>query len=150
MTATLQGSYRHADQTPMKGTVYIKPSVPVVLDVTGRIVMAGTVRADLVNGVFSVALAASDDLTLNPAGVTYTVSLRGLDPVVGVFIPNGGTVDMADVTSVDPAAPVYAQQVTRAEFDALVASGVGGGVGGGSGGGLAPDPAHPGFYLIGA
>lgn len=121
-TGILTGTYHRPDGTPWRGTVHIYPSVPVVRDETGDVIVAGSAAATLDGtGSFSVPLAASDDLTLDPSGVTYRVSLRGLPPVEGVFIPAGGTVDMADVTTVDPAAPVYAVQVSQADLTSAVA-----------------------------
>lgn len=118
----LTGTYQRPDGTPMSGTVYIRPSVGVVRDETGNVLISGTTQARLNEyGSFSIALAASDDDTLDPSGVTYTVSLRGLPSVAGVFIPAGGAVDMASTTPVDPEAPQYAEQVSRAEFDELAA-----------------------------
>lgn len=110
-TGILTGTYHKPDGTPWRGTVHIYPSVPVVRDETGNVIMAGSVAVTLDGtGSHSTPLAASDDLTLDPSGVTYRVSLRGLPPVEGVFIPAGGTVDMADVTTVDPDAPVTDSQ----------------------------------------
>lgn len=146
-TGTLTGTYLRPDRSPLSSTVFAKPSVPIIRDETGRALVTKSASAKLdENGHFSLELTASDDLSLDPSGVTYTISIRGLDPVVGVFIPAGDTVDMADVTTVDPDAPAYAAQVSRAEFDALAAS-VGVGSGGG-GGGFLESPTHPGLYFL--
>lgn len=108
-TGTLTGTYHHPDGTPRSGTVYIEPSVAPIRDATGNVVIAGKVHVDLDSaGSFSVALAATDDTSLDPSGCTFIVRLRGLPPVSGVRILSGQTVDMADITPVDPEAPTYA------------------------------------------
>lgn len=122
-TGTLTGTYQRSDGTPLSGIVYARPSANPIKDEAGNVVFAGTAQARLdEDGHFTMPLVASDDLTLDPSGVTYTITLRGLPAVVGVFIPAGDTVDMADVTPVDPDAPAYAVQVSREEFDELAAS----------------------------
>lgn len=125
LTGTLTGKYVvPVDSTPAAGTVEIIPSVKVVKDTTGNVILSGRTKVDLDGqGAFSVTLPATDDTALDPSGVTYTVAARlhhtHLPAVVGIPIGTGATVDMADVTSVDPAAPVYATAIPYAEFDAL-------------------------------
>lgn len=122
-TGQIAGTYRKPDGSPQEGSVVIIPSVTMLRDAAGDGLIFGRLTATLVNGSFTVTVPASDDATLDPTGVTYTVAprFRSSHPkaVTGVFVPGGATVQMADVTSVDPAAPVYAPQVTRADLAAL-------------------------------
>lgn len=160
-TGILTGHYSKPDGTAMTGTANIYPSVDVVRDGDGNVILAGKVAAPLVAvtipadeetgepertvGAFAVHLAATDDASLDPQGVTYSVRLRGLRPVTGISVLAGTTVDMADVTSVDPNAPAYAVNgvvsvaglvgsVTAAELAAALSSTL-------DGGGLASDAA---------
>jgi len=122
MTGHITGTYAETDSTPASGTVLVVPSVPVVKDADGKVILSGSVEAALVDGAFDVEVPGSDDVSLDPTGVTYTVTARlrhrHLKPVSGVFVPEGGTVDVFDVTSVDPAAPSYAEFVNDAELAA--------------------------------
>ena len=124
-TGTIHGTYLKADgTTPAEGTIHVIPNVKQILDATGNKILAGRLRIALDNtGSFSATVPASDDATLNPSGVTYTVSAQlryvNLPAVVGISVPTGATVDMADVSSVDPEAPAYAAQVTPAQLAAL-------------------------------
>lgn len=125
-TGTIHGLYRLPDGTARTGEIRFTPSAPVVLDGDGVEIISGTLHRFIDaddNGELSVDVPASDDPTLNPAGVTWTVSYHGdlfeLPDVVGVFVPAGGTVEMGSVTPPDPAGLSYAAQVGRIEFDEL-------------------------------
>lgn len=137
-TGIIAGTFVRPDDTPHKGTVYIYPSVRVVRDAQGARVISERVRVELDEmGSFAVTVAASDDLTLDPSGVTYTVVLSGaagVPSVKGIFVPTAGIVQVADLISVLPGAPTYAVQVSPADVEALTARVVtleegGGGVG---------------------
>lgn len=123
-TGTLTGTYELIDGTSDVGTVEITPSVNRVRDAGGNVVISGSVTRTLdVDGSFTVDLPATDDDTLNPAGVTYTLvtHLAGsnVPAIVGIGIPAGDTVLVAEVDAGMGTAPVYAQQVARTEFNAL-------------------------------
>lgn len=125
-TGTLAGKYLLLDGSPASGTIEIIPSVARILDADGDVILSGRAKPVLdAAGAFSIDLPATDDATLNPAGVTYTVVARlrhaHLPAVTGVALPAGEVLQVADIDSGVPGAPVYAAQVTRAEFDALAA-----------------------------
>lgn len=110
-TGTLAGTYNKPDASRNGRQGHIIPSVPIVRDTTGNVVISGTVVVEYDDdGSFRTPLAASDDLTLDPSGVTYTFDprLKGHQPITGIFIPAGMTVQVADVTPVNPLAPSYA------------------------------------------
>lgn len=120
-TGIIRGKVVRNDGTAVANApVWIYPSVKQITDTVGDAFRIDSVRVNTdTTGAFSATVTASDDLTLNPSGVTYTVAMPGLDAVPGVFVPSGGTVEMSDVASADPSAPVYAVQVTRSDFTTL-------------------------------
>jgi hypothetical protein len=120
MTGTITGTYQTLDGDPASGTIELIPSAPVIKDDTGKVILSGRIKVTLdAEGEFSQAVPGSDDATLDPTGVTYTVVAKlrhaHLKAVTGVFVPEAGTVDVFDVTSLDPAAPSYAEWVNEAE-----------------------------------
>lgn len=105
-TVTLTGSYKKPDGTAETGVVKIVPSTSPIIDAGGNVVLAGAVTVQLTAGAFSVSLPATDDTNLNPSGFGYTVTAHLGGSTVGptsfALPASPSTVDMADVTSVDP------------------------------------------------
>lgn len=106
-TVTLTGTYQHVDGTPAKGSVDIAPTTTVIRDIDGDVVLTGTRRLDLdETGKFSIALPATDADGLDPTGFGYTVTPRLFHANLGAVtfgLPASlGSLDMADVTQVDP------------------------------------------------
>lgn len=122
-TVTLTGTYQVFDQNPATGFVEIAPTVPLVTDSVGNVVIAGPIEITLgASGDFTVNLPATDDERLNPTGFLYTVTALldngKIAPVTFELPAASGTVDMADVTPAS-SVPEFVSLVTRAEFDAL-------------------------------
>lgn len=120
MSGTITGTYHALDDEPDSGTIEIIPSAPVIKDSTGKVILSGRIKVTLdALGQFSAEVPASDDVTLDPTGVTYTVAakLRRYHhaAVQGIYVPDAGTVDVFDETDPDPAAPTYAERVNEAE-----------------------------------
>lgn len=106
-TVTLTGTYLLPDATPATGTIEIIPSERVIVDSVGDVILSGRVKVKLdETGSFSVSLPATDDLTLNPTGFGYTVAAKlhhAHLPAISFSLPAAvATVDIADVTTVDP------------------------------------------------
>jgi len=123
MSGNITGTYQTLNESPASGTIEIIPSVSVVKDATGKVILSGRIKATLdAAGQFSEAVPSSDDESLDPTGVTYTVVAKlrhaHLKAVTGVFVPEAGTVDVFDVTSLDPLTPTYAEFVHEAEVAA--------------------------------
>lgn len=124
-TVTLTGTYQVFDTTPATGFVRIEPTVPLVTDTVGNVVLAGPTEIILgTSGDFTVNLPATDDERLNPTGFLYTVTAlldNGKIAPVSFELPAASVaVDMADVTPAS-SVPEFVSLVTRAEFDALSA-----------------------------
>lgn len=107
-TVTLTGTYQLPDGTPAAGTIEVIPSVRQIVDADGNVILSGRVKVKLdETGSFSVDLPATDDATLNPTGFGYTVAAKlhhAHLPAVSFQLPAAvPTVDIADVTTVDPA-----------------------------------------------
>jgi lysophospholipase L1-like esterase len=142
-TVTLTGTYTKADGTADSGKVYITPSTKPILDATGNTIIVGPLTVTLdANGHFSVTLPATDDATLNPTGFGYTLvaALRsGTLPEVSFALPAAtATVDMADITPVDPS--TFAPAAT---YVALAEKGSPSGVATLDAGGTVPDAQIP-------
>jgi len=118
-TVTLTGQFLTPSGQGIGGTIRIEPSVPWVIDATGNKILVGTVSAKLGDsGAFSIALPATDDVTLSPSGFQYT--LHGPTGSITFSLPTTpSTVDVADITPVAPA-PVAAANLTDATVKALV------------------------------
>lgn len=131
LTGTLTGTYRHGlTNTPGVGTVRIIPSVKVLRDSNdGEIISEFPSTVIKIKpsdeGHFSVPVIAYNDPDIEPQHITYSVSATinkwRLPTVVGIRVDAGETVDISEVMSVDPEAPVYAIQVTRAELQEIAA-----------------------------
>lgn len=123
----ITGTHQDPQGNPHEGYVLVTPSVPKVHDTAGNVILSGSVRADLVAGVYLVdQLPPTDDVTLDPSGFSYTVTvfLTGQPAVVHryVDVPSGVTVDEATVgTPLDPGAPTYQALVREAEVSAAAA-----------------------------
>jgi len=118
-TVTLTGQFLTPSGQGIGGTIRIEPSVPWVIDATGNKILVGTVSAKLGDsGAFSIALPATDDVTLSPSGFQYT--LHGPTGSITFSLPTTpSTVDVADITPVAPA-PVAAANLTDATVKALI------------------------------
>jgi hypothetical protein len=121
-TGTLTGSYQRFDGEPAAGTVDIIPNSSVLIDAEGDVILAGKLSVALdADGTFSVVLPATDDETVQPAlDRQYKVVARlhhaNLEPVAGIALPTGSTVDMADVTEeaeVDAAVSAFITEEQR-------------------------------------
>lgn len=128
-TFELTGTYNTWDGLPEADRpVYIIPSVPVVIDAEGNKILTGRVKVTLDGtGSFAVDLPDPNDATLNPTGFGYTVSVRlskTSPAAVSFSVPEGTvTLDMADVTPVDPSTfEPTATYVSQAALDALTAT----------------------------
>lgn len=119
-TGTITGTFTHPDGTAHHGSVRVTPSVPVMRDQAGDVIMSGSMAVELdETGAFTITLPASDDAALDPTGVTYALQARltgaASQRFTGVFVTTDGTVDLADLGSLDPAAPSYQEWVNAAE-----------------------------------
>jgi hypothetical protein len=93
----LAGHYRDRNGSQdAQGVVVIEPSELVIKDHESSVLLVGGRTVELVNGSFLAEVIATDDESLDPSGVTYTVTTRldsyGLEPVVGIVVPTGETV----------------------------------------------------------
>lgn len=107
-TVTLTGTYELPNGTADTGRVHITPTVDTILDATGNVILGGAFSITLdAAGSFSVTLPATDDVRLNPTGFGYTLLPAlgsGTRASTSFSLPaSPATVDMADITSVDPA-----------------------------------------------
>lgn len=107
-TVTLTGTYELPNGTADTGRVYITPTVDTILDAAGNVILGGAFAITLdATGSFSVTLPATDDDRLNPTGFGYTILPAlgsGTRASTSFSLPaSPATVDMADITSVDPA-----------------------------------------------
>lgn len=119
LTGTLTGTFTAPDGSLREGTAYITPSVPVVRDQDGEVIISGSVSVPLVDGSFSKAVAASNDASLDPTNFAYhvTVVLEGTTTnrvlYRNIILNSGATVDLATVGVLDPAAPSYEELVNE-------------------------------------
>lgn len=122
-TGTITGTFKNVDGTASQGAVVIAATSPEILDATGNVILNASVRVVLdVAGSFSIVLPATDDVNLNPTGFGYTVTpnlYAASLPAISLALPAGTTVDLADVTSVDPS--TFTPTATYASLAALTA-----------------------------
>lgn len=127
------------DMVPLSGTVSFQLNVPKVLDATATpapLIIASTpfiavldssgyVSTPDVTGLTAaypdIYMLANDDPDLNPLGTTYTVSynvrLGNISiniPSHSIFVPTGGTVDLADFIPPDNAPAIGTAQAEAA------------------------------------
>lgn len=122
MSVTLTGTYHLPDGSPASGHVEIIPSERLIVDDAGDVILSGRVKVKLdTAGHFGVDLPATDDPTLNPTGFGYTAAARlhhAHLPAVSFQLPAAvGTVDVTDVTVVDPS--TFTPGVTYVSDDEL-------------------------------
>jgi hypothetical protein len=104
------------------GTVLVVPSAPYLKDTTGHTILSGSVPVRIgkdAAGPVTIDLPATDDATLDPAGVTYTV----IPPdgwgakVTGVAVFADQTRHFADLMPMAPGPVSYLPDgITQAEF----------------------------------
>ncbi len=101
-TITLTGKYTDVSGNALSGTVSFTPSVPLLVDTVGKVLLTGTsVAVALGGGTFSQSLPCTGQLS--PTGWTWTVSesVGGLAPrSYSIAIPHslGSTVDLSAVS----------------------------------------------------
>lgn len=139
----LTGSFADFANAEGQGVVIVTPSVDYVKDLSGNVLIAGSVVAPMENGAFAVSLPATNDETLDPYGFTYSALIKFADgsTVETVDFALTGNINILQVT---PAAEqlVYVppsggggphehpEYLTQAEADLLYAAiGSGGGAG---------------------
>lgn len=154
MTGDVTGHFIDALGEPLAGTVSFVPQVRALLGVAT--VLPSTISVDLVDGSFTLALAATDDPAYNPPGEwTYMVSFRFAAALYASFsieVPGGALTDLSTVAPVPSAsgkgvtrgASAYEVWLTEGNtgtvqtfFDSLKATPI-------------QDPARLGIYTIGA
>lgn len=129
-TGTLTGTFVHytdaGDPVPQQGVVTVTAVAPTSRDKDGNIVFVGSDPKTLDgSGSFSMTLPASNDPDLDPQDNTYIAVVVFSDGRKrrweGIFVPSGGTVDLADVGSIDPLEPRYESLVGAAQIAAAEA-----------------------------
>lgn len=103
---TVTGTYLAADGTARAGTVSFVPSIPAADPTDKAILPLYPTTVTLVNGMFSVILAATDDPQWAAPGWTYEVTEKITGAVARVYsieVPAasaGGTLDLASAAPV--------------------------------------------------
>lgn len=117
--------------TPAWGSAVVTPSVPLIRDTVGSLLMVGSDIRDFDStGAFAFDLIATDDPDLDPRNFQYTIVLflrvTGKFAEITFDLPasSGPQIDIEDLVQVDPAAPSYIEQVNAAKqyADAAAAS----------------------------